>query len=328
MRGAISALVALLTFPLGATGNVTARPTGAPTAAPTPEPTPDPMLGIATESDVVYATVDGEPLRLDIYRSADAGPEKQPVLLFFHGGGWVSGSRLDAVPENDPRRRGVAKGWDRSWPSMLPYVRRGLTLVSASYRLGPKHPEPAAIEDAFRALAWVGREGPSRNLDPTRVVIAGVSAGGHLALLVGFTEASGDFFPVDDLGSPRPTIRGVVDLYGVSDVADLLVGPHAKPFTSAWIPSKSVERARELSPLRYVHDGVPPVLIVHGSADDVVPVAQSRRLAEKLDAQGDLVDLVVVPDAPHGWFDAKELLEIERAIVGFFEQTGVIEEAD
>ena len=290
-----------------------------------PSPTPDPLAGIVAERDVAFATVDDETLHLDIYRRADVGESPQPVLLFLHGGGWVSGGRRDAVPEDDPRVRGRAAGREKAWPSMLPYVRRGVTVVSADYRLAPRHPEPAAIEDAFRALAWIGREGPARGMDPSRLAIAGVSAGGQLALLLGLTATSDLFHPPENLGDPAPTIRGVIDLYGVADVADLLNGPNGKSFTAEWIPSKRVKRARELSPLTYVRAGAPPVLIIHGDADAVVPHHQSKRLARALEAEGSRVELVTLEGGQHGWFDATERAEIEDAITTFLQSIGLID---
>ncbi len=290
-----------------------------------PGPPADPLSGIVAERDVTFATVDGEALGLDIYRRADAGESPQPVLLFLHGGGWVSGGRRDAVPEDDPRMRGRSAQGAEMWPSMLPYVRRGVTLVTADYRLAPRSPEPAAIEDAFRALAWIGREGRARGLDPDRLAVAGVSAGGHLALLLGLTAGSGLLGPPEDADTPLPTIRGVVDLYGVADVVDLLTGPNAKSFTAEWIPSKRVRRARELSPLTYVHAGAPPVLVIHGDADAVVPHLQSKRLARALRAEGVHVDLVTLEGAAHGWFDARERAKIEAAIVAFLQSIGLID---
>ncbi|MDG2308619.1 MAG: alpha/beta hydrolase [Candidatus Binatia bacterium] len=315
-------LIALVLAALALTGD--ARATTDPSASAAPTVTPDPMAGITVLRDIAYATVEGEALHLDVYRRSDAGDEPQPVLLFYHGGGWVSGGRRDAVPEDDARMRGRSREWNKVWPSMLPYVRRGLTLVTADYRLAPKAPEPAAIEDAFRALAWIGREGRDHGLDPTRVGLAGVSAGGHLALLVGLTETSGIFFPPKDLGEPRPTIRGVMDFYGVSDVADLLVGPNARPFTSQWIPNGSVSRARRLSPLTYVHSGAPPILIIHGDADAVVPYDQSKRLARALEAAGDRVDLLTIHGAAHGWFEPSELEQIRAAALRFLERTKLL----
>ena len=314
---------------LAAAGLAVATWTTAGAASPTPAaaPTPDPMADIRVERDVVFARVDGETLALDVYRRADSGDVLQPVLLFLHGGGWISGLRIDAVPEDDPRMRRPGKSWSKSWPSMLPYVRRGMSLVTASYRLGPKAPEPAAVEDAFRALAWVGREGHEHGLDREKVVLAGVSAGGHLALLTAFTEKSGLFFPVEKL-EPGPDIRGVIDFYGVADVADLLSGENERPFAAQWVASRSLNRARYLSPITYVRKGLPPVLIVHGDKDAVVPYDQSRRLANALEAAGNEVDLVPIRGANHGWFSTGELREIENAVLRFLDRPDVLGSID
>lgn len=313
-------------FALGCALAATFATTGALGAdSPEPTATPNPLAGIHVEYDVVFATVDGTPLKLDVYRRADDGDASQPVLLFFHGGGWVSGGRADAIPETDPRLSGRSAAWNKAWPSMLPYVRRGVTLVSADYRLAPNHPEPAAIEDAFRALAWVTREGASRGFDSSRIVLAGPSAGGHLALLVGLTETSGTFFSPPDLGVHPPSIRGIIDFYGVSDVNDLLFGPNAKPFTKEWVPSNSATRARRLSPLTYVHRGAPPLLIVHGTNDRIVPYTQSERLARALRAEGVRVEFVTLEAGDHGWFEPNQLKQIESAVTTFLESIDVID---
>src|SRR5262245_10005188 len=89
-----------------------------------------PLAGVTVRSGVTYATPATGPLTLDVYRPGDAR-DPSPVLLFFHGGGWIMGSKLDALPEAYP-----APSWDeRTWPSMLPYLRRGLAVVSVDYRL-------------------------------------------------------------------------------------------------------------------------------------------------------------------------------------------------
>ena len=179
------------------------------------------------------------------------------------------------------------------------------------------------------ARAWTLRRshGRKRVDDDTidRLAVAGVSAGGHLALLLGLTAGSDLFRPPDGADTPLPTLRGVIDLYGVADVVDVLTGPNAKSFTAEWIPSKRVKRARELSPLTYVHAGAPPVLVIHGDADAVVPHRQSERLIRALEAEGVRVELVTLEGAPHGWFDARERATIQAAITTFLESIGLID---
>src|SRR6185369_6697754 len=97
----------------------------------------DPLAGITVRRDVTYATAPSGPLTLDVYRPAGARAPS-PVLLFFHGGGWIMGSKHDALPEAHP----APPHGERTWPSMLPYLRRGLAVVSADYRLAAIAPAP------------------------------------------------------------------------------------------------------------------------------------------------------------------------------------------
>jgi acetyl esterase/lipase len=231
----------------------------------------DPLAGISVRRDVRYATAPSGALTLDVYRPAGARAPS-PVLLFFHGGGWMMGSRRDALPEVHP----APSYGERTWPSMLPYLRRGVAVVSPDYRLTAVAPAPAAVEDAEHALAWVSAHGAEHGLDPTRIVTIGASAGGHLALMVAF-GAEG-----------RQRVRGAIDLYGITDLPPLLETPQARPWATDWIGRRAdaSDLARRMSPLALVRAGSPPVLIVHSDADAVVPYDQAERLARALRGAG------------------------------------------
>jgi acetyl esterase/lipase len=273
-----------------------------------------PLAGITVHRDVTYATTAHGPLRLDVYKPAEAhGP--RPVLLFLHGGGWIVGSRSDALPDVYP----APSYPDRRWPSMLPYVRRGLALVSLDYRLAAEAPAPAAVEDCRRGFDWISRHGADYGLDPTRVVTIGASAGGHLALMVAFTNGGRA-----EHGPGR--VIGAVDLYGITDVPPLLEPPTQRSWARDWIGSApdAAARARAVSPLRLVRAGLPPVLIAHSLADDVVPYDQGRRLAEALRAAGVGVELLTFPTAVHGFFTPAELAQLEDAIMRFLARVGVL----
>lgn len=269
-------------------------------------------LGIEVERDLPYAEVDGVPLVLDLYRPSGArGP--LPVLLFLHGGGWMLGDRRDALPHAGRPAQAFQRG--RRWPSMLPFLQSGAAVVSPRYRLSGEAPAPAALEDAQRALAWIARDGPARGLDPSRIVAIGPSAGGHLALLLGLA-------PLPP-GAPRPS--GVVDLYGPTDVEDLLPpSRNARPFARRWIPEGPAERAlaRRMSPLAHVRLDAPPVLIVHGDADDVVPYAHAERLADALRKAGARVELVTLPGGRHGFLTGGELALLELRVGEFLASLG------
>lgn len=256
--------------------------------------------GITRQRDVVYARGAKGPLTLDVYRPEPADGLR-PVLLFFHGGGWIAGSKRDALPEV---YLGPVQAGDRRWPSMLPYLERGLAVVSPTYRLAAEAPAPAAVEDCRRSLEWIATHGAEYGLDATRVVTIGASAGGHLALMVAF-------------GAGR--VLGAIDLYGITDVVPLLAPPTERPWAIEWIgaaPDRDA-RARSVSPLSLVRPGLPPVLIVHSDVDAIVPYAQAERLARALEAARVQVELVTFPGALHGFFTPAERERLDAAITAF-----------
>jgi len=270
-----------------------------------------PLAGVTVRRDVTYATTTNGPLTLDVYRSAGARAPS-PVLIFLHGGGWIMGSKHDALPEV---YRAPSYG-DRTWPSMLPYLRRGLAVVSPDYRLAGVASAPAAVDDCRHALEWVGAHGSEHGLDPRRVVTIGASAGGHLALMTAFDADS------------RVRVRGAIDLYGITDVPPLLATPDARPWASKWIGNGADAQAlaRRMSPLSLVRAGLPPVLIVHSDADAVVPYDQAERLAGALRAAGVSVDLVTLPGGLHGFLTSSEQARLEESVLAFLERVGLLAE--
>jgi acetyl esterase/lipase len=213
---------------------------------------------------------------------------------------------------------------------MLPFVRRGLALVSIDYRLARQATAPAAVEDCLAALAWLGRHGAARGLDPRRVVVIGASAGGHLALMLAFVHGhpgAPPFTRPRDPGAEQVAVVGAVDLYGVTDVLDVATGPRARPWARQWVPDgpDQAARARLVSPLAWVRTGVPPVLIVHSSADDVVPYEHATRLHAALREVGARAKLVTIPGAGHSFFTDAQLAVVERDVGAFLRRLGVLD---
>src|SRR5262249_27222883 len=118
------------------------------------------MLRVRVDYGIPYRRVGAVTLHLDVYRAHDrAGP--QPALLYLHGGGWTAGHRR------------------QSRYMLYELAAAGWTVFAASYRFAPRHPLPAAIEDAKAALAWIRAHAAEHGARPDRVVVAGGSAGGH-----------------------------------------------------------------------------------------------------------------------------------------------------
>jgi acetyl esterase/lipase len=229
--------------------------------------------------DRTYVTVAGRDLRLDLY--VPRGERRPtPTLLYLHGGGWTQGTKdeaADLVP--------ASAGW---------------AVISPDYRLAPTDLAPAAVEDAVCALRWVAAHADERGLDLRRLVVAGYSAGGHLALMLALLPDSASFGDnCPGVTTPRPA--AVLNLAGITDVGELLRGATRREWAVTWIGDR-LDRQRivsRVSPLTWVRAGVPPVVTVHGEADAVVPYEQALRLHLALDRAGVASSLCTIPEGSH-----------------------------
>ena len=257
-----------------------------------------------TERDVEYKPG----LKLDLYIPYNAAPG--PTILYIHGGGWQTGTKEQYV----------------LW--YLPYLQLGFRVAAVQYRLSGAAPAPAAIEDCRCALRWVAQHGPRFGIDPQRIVISGGSAGGHLALLTAMLDTS---FDRDcPIGGDPPRARAVINYYGATDMEELLAeGRHN---LRRWFrgPGDNQELARRLSPLRYVRPGVPPVLSLHGDADNSIPYSHSVRLHQALSDVRVPNELITISGGAHGrhtWTDA-DTIRAQRAIEAFLRRHTLIGEIE
>ena len=165
--------------------------------------------------------------------------------MFIHGGGWVQGTKEASVLQG-----------------VLPYLAMGYSVVNVEYRLANVSLAPAAIEDCRCALRWVVAHAKDNNFDTSRIVVAGASAGGHLALTTGMIPTSAGFDRSCQT-QEEPRVAAIVNFFGIADVADLLDGPNKKPFPETWPytvqwlgnqPNRA-DVARAASPLTYVRPG-------------------------------------------------------------------------
>lgn len=232
-------------------------------------------------TDVVYDEVDGIPLRFDHYRPRGR-QEPAPCVVFVHGGAWVGG---------DPSQ---AAG------NALHLVRRGIATVAISYRLAPDHPFPAALHDVRRGLRWVRAHADVLGVDPDRLVLLGLSAGAHLAVLAHLAHALPELAPPlpQALHDVSEEVRGLIAHYGPYDLArrpspmvDAFLGPAAG----------DPETLRLASPQHHVAHARAPMLLVHGTADDLVSWRESSRLHEALRAAGKTSELLLLDGAPHAF---------------------------
>jgi acetyl esterase/lipase len=256
------------------------------------------IAGVTSRPGIEYAQIPGfRPLELDLYLPASAaGPV--PVVVHVHGGGWRRGSRRHPLPAlGDGFYQGLAAS--------------GIAVAAVDYRLSGEARYPAAVDDVRAAVAWARSALPGYGVTPGPLVLWGDSAGGHLALLAA----------LDDKGLNGSTaVDGVVAWFPVTDLTT--VGEPADPQTREALflgapPSLVPDLAREASPLTHVHAGAPPVLLMHGDSDTLVPPDQSIRLAASLADAGAPVELELVPGASHFWDGAGDVPGIVARSVGF-----------
>jgi len=255
--------------------------------------------------NLTYLTASNYEAKLDIYKRRDAtGP--QPTLIFIHGGGWVHGSK------------------EQSLMSLMPWFEMGWNVVNVEYRLGRVALGPAAVEDCLCALRYVAAQAKMYDIDTSRLVLSGESAGGHLALTTGMIPESAGL-DRECPGAPLPKVAAIIDWYGITDVADLLDGPNRKAYAVEWLASlpNREEIARRVSPLTYVRSGLPPVLAIQGDADPTVPYQHSVRLVEALAKVDVPHQLLTIPGGKHGGFSREERTRIYATIHEFLAKNGL-----
>jgi len=262
---------------------------------------------VRTVANEVYVRANGWEGKLDVYAQRAPASTPTPTVIFIHGGGWVQGTKEGSLLQG-----------------VLPYVAMGYSVVNVEYRLANVSLAPAAIEDCRCALRWVVAHAKDYNIDVDRIVVAGASAGGHLALTTGMIPASAGMDRTCYTTS-EPKVAAIVNFFGIADIPDMLEGPNKKPFPESWPyttqwlgnqPNRA-DIAKASSPMTYVRAGVPPTISIHGDADPLVPYNHSVRLQEALQKAGVAHELVTVPGGGHGNFSPAEWQRAFAAIEKF-----------
>lgn len=222
---------------------------------------------------------------LDLYVPAGKGPF--PVVLWIHGGGWHGGDKEGGA--------GLA----------LQFVPAGFALASVDYRYTYDAAFPAQIEDCNAALVWLRKHAEQYHLDADLVGVAGHSAGAHLAALMAVT-GDGPQYTRDNV-SVR--VQAAVCWAGPFDLdrvrgqwpTNMFAWNPKDPFNQTFFPGGAYDEdfARKASPVSYIHAGVPPMLIVHGGKDTVVPLGQASAFAASAEKAGAKVTFRVDPDHGH-----------------------------
>ncbi len=245
-----------------------------------------------TLRDLTFATVDGTRLQLDLHLPGDAATPPTGLIIWVHGGAWRAGSRTGV-----DLRGLTAHGW---------------AVASVDYRLSTVARFPAQIHDIKAAIRYLRAHAAEYRFPANRFVLAGSSAGAHLAALAGVTagvaELEGD---EGDFPRESSAVQAIVDLYGASDLTTILAQstPHGlevrmpaldlllggQPDAPAIAPL-----AKLASPIFHVDAGDPPLLLEHGDRDPQMPINQAHELAGAYEQLGLPVVFKVMHGSAHG----------------------------
>ncbi len=254
------------------------------------------------------------PLYLDMLYPITKSTKPLPAVIYIHGGGWAEGERSTAM-----------------YPWLNPLLAaHGFVTVSITYRLSRWATFPAQIHDAKAAVRWLRANAERYAIDPERIGVWGDSAGGHLSALLGVT---GDLPELEgDNGSAgySSRVQAVVARVPPTDFLSSTMENNVPSMVTQLFGGMINERAdlmRMASPIYYVHSGVPPFQIVHGTNDESVPFEQGERFAKALSEVGSEVDFIVMPGCHHNLRTEKNLpwsdvpwTEMGQKALAFFQE--------
>jgi acetyl esterase/lipase len=255
---------------------------------------------------------------LDMLYAKDAGPNgagPYPGVIMFHGGGWI-----------ETNKSTMSSFYNR-------FLAHGFVVCNVEYRMASKDRSgaylptsalaPAAVEDALISAKWFAEHAAKYQVDPSRIVVCGASAGGHLALMVGMCTPDAKLGPTAQADFK---IAAIVNGYGPADMVETLKSDAA---AKQWIPASlpdQMEIANRVSPMNYVRKDIPPLLTVIGANDHGLPANQ--RLVQLLKAAGADAQIHVVDGAGHGFnTPATAWPDAEKTMFDFLAAKGILNNA-
>lgn len=256
----------------------------------------------ALQADVVYGHKDGLAMTMDIYR-----PQVEAngaTVLFIVSGGWYS---RWAPPE-------------QTKAIVQPYLDRGYSAIGIRHGSSPRYGIPDAVSDVRRAVRYLHQQADSLQLDPQRLGVLGMSAGGHLSLMLGTTGDNGNPLATDPVERHPSRVAAVVAYVPPTDLrVAVWEAPESLPayrqFPALNLPLKD---AATYSPLTHVSSDDAPALVVMGGADELVPAKHGEWIAEAFQREGVPHKLIVVPDAGHGLEGEETQAMVARETIGWF----------
>ncbi len=236
------------------------------------------------EQNIEYGAGGGEKLLLNLARPAE-GDGPFPAVIFIHGGAWQGGNK------------------DLHVPQITELAGKGYVALSIGYRLAPKHPHPAQIEDCKCAVRWLRAHAGEYRVDPQRIGAVGLSAGAHLAMILGVMDSSDGLEGSGGWADQSSKVKAVVSFAGPTDLSakfpDVSVDILAK-FIGGPVAEKQ-DSLRQASPITYVNQGDAAMLIFQGTVDPLIPTEQAFAMATALSNAKVPGRIELLVGAQHGW---------------------------
>jgi acetyl esterase/lipase len=253
--------------------------------------------------DIVYGHKHGLAMTYDVFQPSD---ESNGVgILFMVSGGWYS----RWVP-----------------PAQLtglfqPLLDRGFTVFAVRHGSSPKFSIPEAVSDVRRAVRFIRQHAKDYHVDPNRLGVFGLSAGGHLSLMLGTAADSGKADAADPTERESSRVAAVVAVVAPSDLRIMVwnAPEHLPAYKNFPALDLELEKARECSPIAHVTDDDAPTLLIAGDKDELVPVSHSKNIFEAFKEKGVVAELMVVKGAGHG-FEGDDQTRAFAALVDWFEE--------
>jgi acetyl esterase/lipase len=262
-------------------------------------------VNVDARYDVPYDQAGGESLVMDIARPKGA-KGKLPAVVCIHGGGWRGGDKIAFRPV------------------IHLLAQRGFVAVSVKYRFAPKHPFPAQIEDVKSAVRYLRANADELQIDPDRIGAMGASAGGHLATLLATTDEGDDLEGTGNAGHSS-AVQAAANVVGPTDLTrtfpEIVHGMLRDLVGSELNEAQQREALGRASPIEYLGGDDPPLLLVFGTADPLVPYEQATLMVEACQAAGVPCELITIEGGGHGsGGNAQEWAKANERVIRFFEE--------
>lgn len=249
--------------------------------------------------DVVYGHKDGMAMTFDVFQPKE--DQNGAGVLFMVSGGWVS---QWFPPEMAGR-------------FVNHLTDAGFTVFTVRHGSSPRYKVPDARADVDRAVRYIRLNADRFNVDPNRLGVYGGSAGGHLSLMLGLDADEGDPEAQDKILRESSRVAAVVAYYPPVDLRPSVRGPLVDRY-----PALDFEKelAPDVSPLLFVSEDDPPVLLIHGDADDLVPVSASESIYAEFQKMNVTSKLLIIEGGDHGFRDPEHRQEANAELVAWFEE--------